>query len=153
MTPLFWEDLVVGMTSVSPGRTVTEADVVGFAGLSGDFNQIHMDVVHAARQGLGGERLAHGLLGLAVMSGLFTRSPMGSGMQAQLVAMLGLEWTFAAPLRIGDTVHVAAEIVERRETRRPQRGLVRIRRRLVNQRDEVVQDGTTTVMVLRKRTF
>lgn len=144
---LYWEDLEVGLTTRSPGRTITEADLVAFAGLSGDFNQIHMDAVFAAERGLGGERLVHGLLGVAFMSGLFTRTPMGMGMQGQLIAMLGLEWRFPRPLRVGDTVHVRAEVVDRRPTSKPGRGIVEIRRELVNQRGEVTQVGHTPMMV------
>lgn len=147
---LWWEDLEVGLATTSPGRTITEADVVAFAGVSGDFNAIHMDVVHAAEHGLGGERLAHGLLGTAVMSGLVTRTPMGIGMAGQLIAMLSIEWTFRAPLRVGDTVHVRAEVVDRRPTSRPERGVVVIERKLVNQRGEVVQEGRTPMLVRRR---
>lgn len=150
MDQLFWEDMPVGMTAQSPARTVTEADVVAFAGLSGDFNAIHMDVVHAAEHAIGGERLAHGLLGLSVMSGLFTRCPIGAGMQRQLVAMLALEWRFVLPLRIGDTVHVVAEVIEAKPTSKPERGIVRIQRDLLNQRGEVVQGGATVMMVRRR---
>jgi len=147
---LFWEDLTEGLTTESPGRTITEADVVTFAGLSGDYNAIHTDAVFAAEHGLGGERLVHGLLGLSVGSGLFTRSEIGICLQAQLIAMLSLEWKFAGPLRIGDTVHVRAEVTGRRETSKPERGITLIRRSLVNQNDEVVQDGTMTMMIRRK---
>jgi 3-hydroxybutyryl-CoA dehydratase len=147
---LYWEDLEVGLSSRSPGRTITDADLVAFAGLSGDFNSIHMDVVHAAEHGLGGARLVHGLLGLAVGSGLFTRSWMGMGMQRQLIAMLSVEWTFKAPLRVGDTVYVEAEVIARRETSKSERGLVDIRRDLINQRGQVVQTGHMPALVRRR---
>jgi acyl dehydratase len=74
---------------------------------------------------------------------------MGMGMQRQLIAMLGLEWRFPEPLRVGDTVHVRAEVVDRRPTSKPGRGIVEIRRELVNQRGEVVQVGHTPMMVRR----
>lgn len=147
---LFWEDLEVGLHSVSSGRTVGEADLIGFAGLSGDFNAIHMDRVHAERSGLGGQQLVHGLCGMAIASGLLTRSPLGSGMSEQLIAMVSINWTFGRPLYVGDTVHVEAEVVGRRETKRPERGLVEIERRLINQRAEVVQHGVATMMVRRR---
>lgn len=153
MTDLFWEDLAIGDISRSPGRTITEADLVNFAGLSGDFNSIHMDEVYAAKFGIGGERVVHGLLGLSIMSGLFTRSEMGSGMQSQLVAMLSLEWTFKLPLRVGDTVTVEAEVVDVRPTSNPARGVVEIRRSLINQLHQVVQTGSTMMMVRRRLTL
>jgi 3-hydroxybutyryl-CoA dehydratase len=84
------------------------------------------------------------------MSGLFTRSPLGIGMQAHLLAMLSVEWAFKEPLRVGDTVYVEAEIVDRRPTSRPERGIVRIRRDLVNQDGTVIQTGETPMMVRRR---
>lgn len=147
---LFWEDMEAGLTDVSPGRTVGEADLISFAGLSGDFNPIHMDRIHSERVGLDGERLVHGLCGMAIASGLFTRTQLGSGMARQLVAMLSIHWTFDRPLHVGDTVHVEAEVVSSRETKRPERGLVEIERRLINQRGETVQHGVATMMVRRR---
>lgn len=151
MEQLYWEDLTEGLDTESPGRTVTEADLTTFAGLSGDYNAIHTDAVFAAEHGLGGERLVHGLLGLSIGSGLFTRSAMGIALQRQLLAMLSLEWKFVGPLRIDDTVHVRAEVAGRRETSKPERGITLIRRSLVNQDDKVIQDGTMTMMIRRRK--
>jgi 3-hydroxybutyryl-CoA dehydratase len=148
---LWWEDFAVGQTARSPGRTITEADLVAYAGLSGDFNQIHMDAVFSAEHGLGGERLVFGFLGLIVGSGLFTRTSMGIGMQARLIAMLGVEWSFKGPLRVGDTVHVEAEVVACRETSKPDRGLVDIRRDLINQRGELLQTGHMPALMRRRQ--
>lgn len=147
---MYWEDLTVGVSTSSPGRTVTESDLVGFAGLSGDYNAIHTDAIFAAEHGLGGERLVHGLLGLSISSGLFTRTDLGIGMQRQLIAMLSLEWRFAGPLRVDDTVHVRAEVTDRRETAKAERGITLIRRSLLNQRSELIQDGTMTMMIRRR---
>ena len=144
---LTWEDLEPGISATSPGRTVTEADVVTFAGLSGDYAAIHTDAVAAAGS-VFGERVAHGLLGLAIQSGLLARSTLGP---LKALAFLGLEWRFVGPIRIGDTVHLEVEVAERRETSNPQRGIVVLRRRLVNQRGETVQEGTTTLLVQRGR--
>lgn len=150
ISQLYWEDLEVGLREVGPGRTVSEADLVTFAGLSGDYNQIHMDAEFATERGLGGERLVHGLLGLTIASGLFTRTAMGSGMQRQLIAMLSVNWDFKGPLRIGDTVRIEATISGRRETSRPDRGITEIDRELINQRGEKVQVGDTTMMLRRR---
>jgi len=143
---LSWEDLEPGLSGTSPGRTVTEADVVSFAGLSGDYAGIHTDAV-AAAQSVFGERVAHGLLGLAIQSGLLARSSLSP---LAALAFLGLEWRFVGPIRIGDTVHLEVEVAERRETSSPERGIVVLRRRLVNQRGETVQEGTTTLLVRRR---
>jgi 3-hydroxybutyryl-CoA dehydratase len=81
LPPIFFEDLHEGLEDVTPGRTITAADVSAFAGLSGDYNQIHTDAVFAAEHGLGGELLAHGMLGTAISSGLYARCALGIAMQ------------------------------------------------------------------------
>lgn len=147
---LFWEDLVVGLEDISPARTLTEADVVAFAGLSGDYNPIHMDAVFSAEYGLGGERLVHGLLGVAVLTGLFARSALGVGIQRQLIALLEINVRLQAPLRIGDTVHVRSRITGRRETSKPERGIIELERSLVNQDDVITQLCVSKQMVGRR---
>jgi 3-hydroxybutyryl-CoA dehydratase len=145
---LWFDDLKPGTTTVSPARTVTEADVVAFAGLSGDYNPLHTDAETAA-QGAFGARVAHGLLGVSIASGLFTRTALSAAMQGSLVAMLGVKWTFHVPIAIGDTIHVEATITEARRTRSPDRGLVVVERRVLNQAGTLVQSGTTPMLVRR----
>lgn len=145
----YFEDLPVGLRATSPGRTITESDVVTFAGLSGDYAEIHTNAV-AAESSVFGARVAHGLLGLAVQSGLLSRTPLGSRVRA--LAFLGLEWRFTGPIHIGDTVRLEVEVEDRRETSRPDRGVVVLRRRLLNQRGDVVQEGTTSLLVARRPT-
>jgi 3-hydroxybutyryl-CoA dehydratase len=146
---LYWEDLEEGLEDVSPGRTITEADLVNFAGLSGDFNQVHTDAVFAAESGLTGERLVYGLLGLAIMTGLFSRTAMGAGFQAQMIALMEVNWTFKAPLRVGDTVHVRGVISARRPTSNPGRGVIELSRQLINQHGIVTQEGVSKFMITR----
>lgn len=148
---LYWDDLEVGDRAVSPGRTVTEADVVNFAGLSGDFNQLHMDVVHAADQGFGGRRLVYGMLGMAIGSGLFTRTWLGVGTQKRMVAMTEIGWHFRGPVFIGDTLHTEVEVIELRPTSKPDRGLVRLKRDIVNQDGLLAQEGTSVFLMGRRR--
>lgn len=145
---LWFEDLAVGMTATSPGRTVTEADVVAFAALSGDWNPLHTDAEAAAASAFG-ERVAHGLLGQAIASGLFTRTRFSERLQPALVALLGIEWRFEAPIVIGDTIHVEAQITGLRPTRRPNQGVLVLDRRVVNQAGVCVQTGTTSMLVRR----
>ncbi|MHB1762743.1 MAG: MaoC/PaaZ C-terminal domain-containing protein [Acidimicrobiales bacterium] len=147
---LFWEDLEVGQLVESPARTIGEADVLAFAGLSGDYNQLHMDAEFAASSTGFGRRVAHGLLGLSVSSGLFTRTWLGAGIQRHMVAMLGLEWRFLVPLFIGDTIHVEVEVEHLREVSDSRRGLVVLRRRLFNQDGAAIQEGTTTMLIARQ---
>jgi len=141
----YFEDIEVGEEYLSPGRTVTEADIVIFAGLSGDYNVLHTDA-EFMKSSIFGERIAHGLLGLAIQSGLLTRSmrPYAT------LAFLGLRWKFKGPIKIGDTVKVRAKVISKRETGKPDRGIVTLEREVINQRGEVVQEGETDVMVARR---
>jgi acyl dehydratase len=141
----YFEDIRVGEEYESPGRTVTETDIVLFAGLSGDYNVLHTDA-EFMKKSIFGERIAHGLLGLAIQSGLFYRS----GPAYATLAFAGLRWKFKAPIRIGDTIRLRARVIDKRETSRPDRGLVVVERKVLNQRDEVVQEGETDLMVERR---
>jgi acyl dehydratase len=143
----YFEDIQIGEEYLSPGRTVTEADIVAFAGLSGDYNVLHTDAEFMKRS-LFGERIAHGLLGLAIQSGLGTRAmprPFAT------MAFLGLRWRFKGPIKIGDTIKVRIKVTDKRETSKPDRGIVVLQRSVVNQHGEVVQEGETDVMVERRK--
>src|SRR4249919_1823444 len=108
---LAFEDLRVGEEYESPGRTVTEADIVIFAGLSGDYNVLHTDAEHM-KSSIFGERIAHGLLGLAIQHGLLDRSiPARAAEQ-----FTGLKWKFRGPIKIGDTLHVRARITAKQDS-------------------------------------
>jgi acyl dehydratase len=143
---VFFEDLSVGQEFTSPGRTVTEADIVIFAGLSGDFNVLHTDAEHM-KSSLFGERIAHGLLGLSIQQGLASR---GEPAAAHGV-LSALKWKFKDPIKIGDTVHVLSRIAGKRDGPDAARGLVTVERRLVNQRGEVVQEGETEHVMERRK--
>jgi acyl dehydratase len=145
--PLHYEDLDVGQRWRTGGRTVTEADIVAFAGVSGDFNPIHVDAEHATTTRFG-ERIAHGALVLAIATGLRQQQNVFRG---TLTAWLGMrEWRFRAPVRIGDTIHVVTEIKERRETRDADAGLVVQAVEVRNQRDEVVAAGEFVTLMARR---
>jgi acyl dehydratase len=143
----YFEDIEVGSEYVSPGRTVTEADIVAFAGLSGDYNVLHTDA-EFMRTSIFGERIAHGLLGLSISSGLGTRA---MARPFATLAFLGLRWRFKGPIKIGDTIKVRIKVTDKRETSKPDRGIVVLNRAVTNQRGEVVQEGETDIMVERRR--
>jgi len=148
-TTLFLEDLEVGQTFTGPARTFTEADVVAFAGLSGDFNPIHIDAEFAKGSPYG-QRVVYGLLGLSVLTGLLDRTRLFSG---SAIAMLGIrDWAFTNPVFIGDTVTLRMEIRGVRPTSEGDRGVVDRYFELVNQRDEVVQRGHIDLMI-RSRNY
>jgi len=132
----FFDEIALGEEYESPGRTVTESDIVMFAGLSGDYNVLHTDA-EFMKQSIFGERIAHGLLGLAIQSGLFSRATQAYA----TLAFVGLRWKFKAPVKIGDTIRLRAKVIARKDLSEPGRGLVTLERTLLNQRDEVVQQG------------
>ncbi len=141
-----FEDFAIGDTGTSVGRTVTETDIVNFAALSGDWNQIHTDVEYAAGT-MYKERIAHGLLVLSIASGLAVR--MGF-MEGTVQAFMGLDWQFRGPTKIGDTVRVHAEVTELKPMPRLNGGLVTFRMQILNQRDEIVHRGTWSVLMKSK---
>jgi acyl dehydratase len=140
-----YEDLRVGEEYRSPGRTVTEADVVLFAGLSGDYNVLHTDAEHMKTSQFG-ERIAHGLLVLSIQHGLLERGRPAEGTE-QLV---GIKWRFKGPVKIGDTIHVRGRVTAKRDSDKPDWGLVTIERQVVNQLGEVVQEGESEHLVERR---
>ena len=149
MSDIYYEDLNVGDTFDSPGRTVTQGDVVAFAGLSGDFMPLHTDIEYG-KSTIYGEPIAHGLLGLSIASGLFTRTTLATGFVNTVMALLGLEWKFVAPIKFNDTIHVSIKVIDKRETSKPDRGIVTLERNVINQRGETVQIGKTPVMIKRR---
>jgi acyl dehydratase len=147
--PKYLEDLTAGDVFTSAARTITESDVVAFAGLSGDFNPIHTDV-EFAKETPYGQRVVYGLLGLSMLTGLLDRTGLFSG---SAIAMLGIrDWTFTAPLFIGDTIRFHLTIVDVRRARSGDRGVVQRYFELMNQRDEVVQKGHIDILVRARET-
>ena len=142
---LYYEDFAPGSTFESPARTVTGSDVQAFADLSGDRNPMHLDPAFAARTPFG-RPVAHGVLGLAVATGLL--SSLGLTRDT-LVALAGISWKFRLPVFYGDTVRVRVRVASRRESSRGDRGLVTLAAELVNQRGEVVQEGELVELVRR----
>jgi acyl dehydratase len=141
---LYFEEFEVGQSIASVGRTFTEADVVAFAALSGDWNQLHTDAAFAAQQPFG-QRVAHGLLLMSIASGLAMRLGFLEG-TALAFREIG-DWKFSLPVFLGDTVHVRATISELKPMPRLGGGLVTLKVEILNQEDKVVQRGTWGVLV------
>jgi acyl dehydratase len=139
--PLYFDQLAVGDCWESRRRTVTETDVVNFAGMTGDYDPLHVDH-EFAKQTPFGRPIAHGLLGLSLLAGLSSTAPA-----MQTKAFLGIgKWKFLRPLFIGDTVHVKTEVTDLNSKNRRQ-GRVTWCRQLLNQMDEVVQEGEFETIV------
>jgi acyl dehydratase len=143
---LYFEDVPLNRPFVTTGRTVTEADVLGFAGLSGDFNSLHVDAHYAATTPFGG-RIAHGLLVLAIASGMTTRLPVLLGLNRSLLGMTEVTCRWPAPTRIGDSVRVELTFIDKSLTRSGTRGLVTERRRVFNQDSTVVLESEWKLLV------
>jgi 3-hydroxybutyryl-CoA dehydratase len=142
----YFEEFQVGDTVVSAGRTITEADVVAFAGLSGDYTQIHTDAEYA-RQHIFGQRVAHGLLVLSVASGILARLGFIEG---TVLAFRELTCKFSLPVFLGDTIHARATVAELKEMRRLGGGAVTFDIQVINQEDKVVQRGKWMVLIASK---
>lgn len=138
---LYFEDFRVGQKFVSKSRTVTETDIVNFAGLSWDHNRLHTDAEYAAQTRYG-KRIAHGLLGVVAHAGLTYQLTEDS-----ILALLEISWKFHRPLYIGDTLHVEQTVKELRESSAGDRGILTFAKEVKNQAGEVVQTGTTTILL------
>jgi acyl dehydratase len=145
---LYFEEFNVGDTVTSAGRTITEGDIVNFAALSGDWNAIHVDA-EFAKNSMFGERIAHGLLGLSIASGLAVRLGF---IEDTVIAFMGLDWKFRAPIKIGDTIHTRAQIAEKKPMPRLGGGLVTMNVEVLNQRGEMTQKGTWSMLIKMKPT-
>ncbi len=143
-TSMYFEEFEAGQTITSVGRTITEADVVNFAALSGDWSQIHTNAEYAARHPFG-QRVAHGLLGLSVASALVVR--LGFIEDTVLAFREIGEWKFSLPTFIGDTIYVRSTVTETKPMRRLGGGLVSLKVEVLNQEDKVTQRGTWGVLV------
>lgn len=141
---MYFEEFQTGQVVQTPGRTITEADIVHFAGLSGDFNQMHVDTAYSEKSFFG-KRVAHGLLILSIASGLAVQTGL---MEGTVIAFREInEWKFLKPVFIGDTVHAELEIRETKELRRIGGGSVSIEVRIKNQVDEIVMKGLWTALI------
>lgn len=138
----WYEDLAAGDHFRTAAITVTEAHVVGFAGLTGDLFDVHMDEEFAREQGYPG-RIAHGLLGLALADGLKTRCPV----RLMGVATLGWVWSFRAPILIGDRICALLTVNGRRLTRRGDRGILDLGMRILKQDGSTVQEGRSDLLI------
>ena len=139
---LYFDDLEIGQQWESLGRTITETDIVNFAGLSGDFNPIHVDHEFAKSMPFR-KPIAHGVLVFAVASGLGIHAP-----QTRTVALLRVtEWFFREPIFIGDTIRIRNAVLEKTLRGRGRRGEVTWQRAIVNQNGKTVQEGKIVTLI------
>lgn len=141
---MYFEEFEVGQRVLSVGRTITESDIVTFAGLSGDYNQIHTDADFSKATPFG-QRVAHGLLVLSIASGLAMRTGV---LEGTVLAFREInEWKFTKPVYIGDTVHVVLTIQETKALPRLKGGTVLIEIDVKNQNNDTTMKGLWTALI------
>jgi acyl dehydratase len=144
---MYFEEFQPGQKVTTAGRTVTESDIVTFAGLSGDFNQIHCDSEFAKTSPFK-QRVAHGLLGLSIASGLVVQTGV---MEGTILAFREInEWKFIQPVTIGDTIHVEIEVLETKELRRIGGGSIVLSLDVINQNKQSVMKGAWTALIMSR---
>lgn len=144
---MFFDEFELGQIVITPGRTITETDIVNFAGLSGDFYQLHTDAEYGKTTPYG-QRIAHGVLVLSIATGLTAQTGVLEG--TALAFREINNWKFVLPVFIGDTVHAQLEVIETKPLPRIDGGSVRIKVEIKNQDDKVVMKGIWLVLVMSK---
>jgi 3-hydroxybutyryl-CoA dehydratase len=145
---MYFEEFEIGTEVVSPGRTITETDVVTFAGLSGDYTQLHTDE-EFAKGTLFGRRIAHGALVLSIATGLAARLGFIEG---TALAFRELTWKYSQPVYLGDTIHLKARCKELKPMPRLGGGLVVFEAFVINQEGKIVQKGEWHLLIASKET-
>jgi len=141
-TAYYYDDVDIGQEFESQGRTVTETDIVNFAGLSGDFNPIHIDREFAKNTPFR-QVIAHGLLVFSIGSGLGVSCP-----QMRTIAFVQVsEWNFRGPVFIGDTIHLRSRVLEKTLKGRGRRGEIIWYRGIYNQEGKIVQEGKLVTLI------
>jgi acyl dehydratase len=147
MAGLYFEEFSVGQTVKTISRTVSEDAIFSFAGLTGDYNQIHTDAEFAKTTPFG-QRVAHGLLGLSIATGLIMRTGL---LEGTVIAFREIqEWKFVKPIYIGDTIHAVLTVNETKALPRIGGGALIAGVEVRNQKDETLQKGTLNLLVMSK---
>lgn len=142
---LWFEEFEEGESLTTTGRTVSETDIINFAGISGDFNQVHTNAEYS-KQTIFGQRVAHGLLVLSIATGLLVQTGLLHGTMGAFREIS--RWKFRLPVFIGDTIHVAMKILKTHPVPRMKGGMVVFGLDVVNQKEEIVMNGNWEVFML-----
>lgn len=147
MVGLYWEDWEIGKEYISASRTITEADIVNFAGISGDYNPLHIDEEYCKKT-IFGTRIAHGPLVYSIAAGLLFQLHLYDD---TLIAFLGFDsLKFTKHVIAGDTITAKISVIEKRETSKPDRGVMKRSLKVYNQNNEMVQDAVQAFLLKRK---
>jgi len=148
-SPLYFEDIPLEHVFRSTGRTITEADIVAFAGLSADYNPLHVDAHYAAATPLGG-RVGQGLLVLAITTGLTTRLPIYARIGTSVRGLRTVNCSWPQPTRIGDTLYGELKYTEATPSDDPTLGEATLWRNARNQDGAIVMESEWKVLMLRR---
>ena len=144
---LYFNQIEIGMEITTQGRTITESDIVGFAGLSGDYNQIHTDKIYASQADFG-KRVAHGLLITSIISGLAVQTGF---MEETVIAFREIsQWKYSYPIFIGDTVHAIITVMSKKDMTRLNGGAVDFNIKVYNQENKIVQSGNWIILIKKQ---
>ena len=146
LTGRYFEDFDVGEVFLSPGRTITVADIVNFAGFSGDWHPLHTDDDFASKS-IFGTRIAHGMLSLSIITGLMMRAGIA---EDTATGLLNLEWRFLLPVKDADTIKARFEIVEKKENKKGGRGIIKYQAQMFNQHNKTVGEGFLKNLYFRR---
>lgn len=144
---LYFDDFEIGQEFLTPARTITSTDIVNFACLTGDFNEVHTNFEYC-RDTQFGSPIAHGPLVYGVMGGLQYASGINDG---TLIALLQIDaWRMLAPVQHGDTIRLRARVVDKKASSKPDRGVITFQRECVKQDGSVVQEMRATLLYRRR---
>lgn len=141
-----FEEFEIGQEFTTASRTITEGDVSTFAGLSGDFNPLHTDEEHGKKTPFGG-RIAHGLLAVAISTGQANQLGIFEG---TTIALLSMSFKYTGVAKFGDTIRTFLKVAEKKETSKPDRGIVTFDVTTLNQKDDSIVEGQWVVMLQRE---
>ncbi len=140
---LWFEEFAEGLSIETRSRTITEADIVNFAGVSGDYNPMHTDAEYAKSTQFG-QRVAHGALIFSIATGLAYQLGF---LEGTVLAFTSFDWKMRAPVFIGDTIKVMATVAKRREMAAAGGGFVTFDVKVLNQKGETTQKGEWVILV------
>ncbi|MGV3653521.1 MAG: MaoC/PaaZ C-terminal domain-containing protein [Noviherbaspirillum sp.] len=143
----YFEEFEIGAEFTTPARTITQTDIINFACLSGDFNEVHTNFEYCKSTQFG-EPIAHGPMVYAVAAGLQYASGLNDG---TLLALLQVDgWRMLGPVKHGDTIHMVTKVISKKESSKPDRGTVTFQRRILKQDGSAVQEMTSTYLYRRR---
>lgn len=142
----YFEDFEIGKDFISNSRTITEADIINFACLTGDFHPIHIDA-EFSKTSFFGERVAHGLLNLSFVMGMINNWEYRS---KTMMAFINVTCNFLRPVKINDTIHGKVSILNKKEWKKPDKGIIVFGLEIINQRGEIVAKGKLEELVWKK---